>query len=201
MSWIDEVSYSNAEGRLKKVYDRVKGPDGNIDNVLSVHSLRPHTLIGHMALYKNVLHNSSNTLPTWYLETIGVYVSKLNACSYCVEHHYEGLKRLIDNEERSTEILNAILNDMPHSAFEDKELAGLEYGKKLTLSHTDVSKSDIEALRMVGFDDGQILELNQVISYFNYVNRTVLGLGVDTTGDEIGLSPGDSNDPDNWRHK
>ena len=45
-----------------------------------------------------------------------------------------------------------------------------------------------------------ILELNQVTSYFNYANRTVLGLGVSTEGDELGLSPGDSDDPKNWHH-
>jgi len=41
-------------------------------------------LLGHMTLYKNVLHNSNNTLPKWYLETLGVYVSSLNNCAYCV---------------------------------------------------------------------------------------------------------------------
>ena len=60
--------------------------------------------------------------------------------------------------------------------------------------------NDIEILRAAGLDDGQILEINQVTAYFNYANRTVLGLGIDTDGDIIGLSPGDSSDPDNWSH-
>ena len=56
-------------------------------------------------------------------------------------------------------------------------------------------------LREAGFDDGEILELNQVSAYFAYANRTVLGLGITTAGDIIGLSPGDSSDPDNWSHQ
>jgi hypothetical protein len=44
------------------------------------------------------------------------------------------------------------------------------------------------------------LEINQVVAYFNYANRTVLGLGVETSGDLLGLSPGDSDDPENWQH-
>ena len=108
MSWIEEISYEEAEGRLKKMYDRIKGPDNNIDNVLSVHSLRPHTLAGHMMLYKNVLHNSANTLPKWYLEAIGVYVSFLNQCSYCVEHHLAGMKREINDEGRSTQLFSSM---------------------------------------------------------------------------------------------
>jgi len=46
-----------------------------------------------------------------------------------------------------------------------------------------------------------ILELNQVVAYFNYANRTANGLGVTTVGDELGLSPGDDEDPDNWNHQ
>ena len=50
MSWIKTISYEDADPSLKKIYDRVKGPDNAVDNVLSVHSLRPHTLVGHMTL-------------------------------------------------------------------------------------------------------------------------------------------------------
>ena len=63
-----------------------------------------------------------------------------------------------------------------------------------------VSRGDIEKLRGAGLDDGEILEINQVSSYFAYANRMVLGLGIDTDGDVIGLSPGGSDDPDDWQH-
>lgn len=33
------------------------------------------------------------------------------------------------------------------------------------------------------------LEINQVVAYFAYANRTVLGLGVNTEGEILGLSP------------
>ena len=63
-----------------------------------------------------------------------------------------------------------------------------------------VDADDIVELREKGWDDGQILEINQVAAYFNYANRTVLGLGVNTEGDIIGLSPNNSDDPDDWGH-
>ena len=63
-----------------------------------------------------------------------------------------------------------------------------------------MSEADIVELRNAGFDDGEILEINQVTAYFAYANRMVLGLGVKTDGDIIGLSPGDSSDPHNWSH-
>ena len=104
MSWIKLISYQESKGKLRRLYDKVTGPIYNVDNIMMVHGLRPHTMTGHMSLYKNVLHNSNNTLPKWFLETIGVYVSMLNNCDYCINHHFEGLRRLLADDEKSNQI-------------------------------------------------------------------------------------------------
>jgi uncharacterized peroxidase-related enzyme len=201
MSWIKTIDYNEADTVLKRVYDRVKGPDNKVDNVLTIHSLRPHSLVGHMTLYKSVLHNSNNTLPKWYLEALGVYVSYLNGCNYCVEHHLEGLKRLLNDEDKFESFFKSVKNDSLHSFFNDKYLLGANYAKKLTLEIKNIDKSDIDQMKIEGLSEGEILEINQVVSYFNYVNRTVLGLGVSLDGDTIGLSPNESDDPKNWSHQ
>jgi uncharacterized protein YciW len=56
-------------------------------------------------------------------------------------------------------------------------------------------------MRRQGLSDGEILEVNQVVAYFAYANRTVLGLGVTTEGDTLGLSPSASDRPDDWHHR
>lgn len=200
MSWIKTIGYEEAGKELKRIYDRVKGPNNNVDNVLLIHSLRPHTLVGHMALYKNVLHNSNNTLPKWYLEALGTYVSYLNKCDYCFEHHFEGFRRLLNDGSKAEQYKLAVVNDNLDDFFSKQYLVGSLYAKKLTLNHSGITKQDIEDLKEVGFTEGEILEINQVVSYFNYVNRSVVGLGVDTQGDILGLSPNDSDDPNNWSH-
>jgi uncharacterized peroxidase-related enzyme len=200
VSWINTISYDDSDGELRQLYDRIKGPDNNVDNIMMAHSLRPHSMVGHMTLYKYVLHHPRNTLPKAYLEAIGVYVSLLNNCHYCVEHHFAGMARLLGDPVRSDAIRQALKGRRPEAAFAGAELAGLNYAGKLTLSADKVEEGDIDALRQAGLDDGEILEINQVTAYFGYANRTVLGLGVGTDGDIIGLSPGDSTDPDNWSH-
>lgn len=201
MSWIKTVAYEAATGKLKMLYDRVKGPDNNVDNIMMAHSLRPHSMEGHMTIYKNVLHHSGNTIPKWFLEALGVYVSSLNACAYCVDHHFGGMVRLVNDEAKSTAIRAAIeARDIEAAPLDDAQKAAMVYAAKLTLHPQDMVESDAVALRDAGFDDGQILEINQVSAYFNYANRTVLGLGCSTVGDIIGLSPNDSDDPDNWNH-
>ena len=200
MSWIRIIGYDQAKGKLKKLYDRVKGPENNVDNVLLIHSLRPHTLSAHMVMYKNVLHNSNNTLPKWYLEALGVYVSHLNHCSYCFEHHFAGFSRIYPDQHEVEAFKIAVMEDRLATFFNDKLYEGCKYAFTLTRQLEDVSEKYIQSLRDVGFTDGEILEINQVVSYFNYVNRSVVGLGVNTDGDILGLSPNDSDDPDNWGH-
>jgi uncharacterized peroxidase-related enzyme len=200
MTWITTISCADATGALKRLYDRVKGPHNNVDNIMLAHSLRPHSMEGHMALYKNVLHHPRNELPKSYLETIGVYVSSLNECRYCVDHHFAGLSRLLADDDRSAEILSALEQRNPDAAFAGRELAGLRYAHKLTTAPATMAETDIAELRTAGFSDGEILEINQVAAYFSYANRTVLGLGINTDGDIVGLSPGNANDPDNWNH-
>ena len=201
MSWIKVIPPEEAEGKLKSVYDRVRTPGKRVDNILQVHSLRPHTLEGHMTLYKNVLHHSGNSLSKWFLETIGVYVSLLNQCNYCVDHHYAGLHRLLTDEPGKAEKIRMALNeDLSSEIFTEKEILLLNYVKKLTRSPSTIEQSDILLLQENGIDDGEILEVNQVAAYFSYANRTVQGLGTTTRGDELGLSPGNSNHPDDWSH-
>ena len=201
MTWIRTIPFEKAKGRVKLLYQRIKGPDDSVDNIMMAHSLRPHTMEGHMALYKNVLHHTRNTVPAEFMEVLGVYVSLLNGCDYCVQHHLEGLKRLLKDEERVNHIMTAFNAKALHVAFSGKELAAVLYARKLTTEPTELKKSDIDHLKLTGWNDAEILEINQVVAYFAYANRVVLGLGLNTDGDIIGLSPKDSDNDDNWGHQ
>ncbi len=199
--WIDHIPYENAEGRLRVLYDRIKGPQNNVDNIMLAHSLRPHTMEGHVTLYKYVLHHSANKLDKWYLEAIGVYVSLINACDYCIEHHFDGLTRLVGDAARANAMRAAMTAESLLDAFDARQCAGLDYAAALTRDPSSLNEASIAALRTAGFDDGEILEINQVTAYFNYANRTVLGLGITTEGDILGLSPNNSDNPDDWQHR
>ena len=201
MSWIDTIAYDNADAKLKALYDRVKGPNNNVDNIMMMHSLRPHTMEGHMAIYKYVLHHRDNTIDKWFLETLGVWVSTLNKCEYCVEHHFAGLKRLLNDDKMATQIRSAIdTNKIEEAPLENCQKTAMEYARKLTHNPGSIREESIAKLRADGYTDGEILEINQVCAYFSYANRTVLGLGCSTKGDILGLSPNNNDDPNDWGH-
>jgi uncharacterized peroxidase-related enzyme len=151
-----------------------------------------------MALYKAALHHPRNKLPTWFLESIGVLVSLLNDCAYCARHHGAGLERLLQKENKNYGEYRAQLDqEQPGEPFTASEQAALAYARKLTLDPGGIGQADIDALRANGLKDGQVLEINQVSGYFAYANRTVTGLGVDTAGEVLGLSPDATED---WHH-
>lgn len=201
MAFIDVVSPEQAKGRLERIYKRVQSPDGQVDNVLQIHGLRPHTLEGHMAIYKAVLHHTSNRLEEWYLEAIGVLVSRLNGCNYCETHHATGMERLLSAASLNAKAYRlALADDAPGEPFTSREQLGLAYARKLTHVPGFIEEADIGALRDAGFDDGEILEINQVTAYFAYANRTVTGLGVNTDNEVLGQSPTTGGDDSGWSH-
>lgn len=200
MTWIATVAYADADARLKPIYDRIRSPDGHIDNIMMAHSLRPHTMEGHMALYKSVLHHARNTTPKWFLETLGVRVSLINRCGYCVAHHSAGLARLVE-PARAGEILAALeAGKTGAPVFDAREAAALDYATALTATPPAAGEGHVTAMRAAGWDDAGILEVNQVVAYFAYANRTVLGLGCSTEGEVPGLSPNNADDPEDWGH-
>lgn len=185
-AWIEMIADENADGDVRDALAVARTPHGTVDNVLRVHSLRPNTMRGHMALYRAVLHDESNTIPTWFQETIGTYVSLINACDYSVANHWANAAHLIGDSERAAAVEAALRARRPEDAFDGAELALLRYAEKLTVSPDGMEENDVAELRAAGVADGEILESNQIICYFNYVNRSINGLGVTTEGDVVG---------------
>jgi uncharacterized peroxidase-related enzyme len=95
----------------------------------------------------------------------------------------------LNQDDRADVILDALESDQPDRAFAGKDLALLRYARQLTLTPGQIEKVDVERLRNAGATDGEILEANQVVAYFNYANRVLNGLGVTTEGDVLGTSP------------
>ncbi len=185
-AWIEMISDRAASAELREVLEMARTPHGTVDNVMRVHSLRPATMRGHIELYRAALHDKSNTLPTWLQETISSYVSILNNCAYSLANHWANARHLIDDETRADDIEKALHARRPQDSFSGAELALLCYAEKLTLAPGSMTRADIDALKAEGVDDGEILEANQIICYFNYVNRSLNGLGVTTDGDIVG---------------
>ena len=188
-AWIEMISDAQADPALRRELDFARTPHGTVDNVMRVHSLRPATMRGHVMLYRACLHDDANTLPAWLQEVIASYVSVLNDCAYSHANHWKNARHLMGDDARADRVEAALAARRPEDAFDGAELALLRYAEALTLRTGAMAEGDVAALRAAGLDDGAILEANQIVCYFNYVNRLLNGLGVGTEGDVIGYYP------------
>jgi uncharacterized peroxidase-related enzyme len=57
------------------------------------------------------------------------------------------------------------------------------YALALTVRPWTIRRADVEALRAAGLSDRDIVDANQVVAYYNYVNRVADGLGVELEDD------------------
>ncbi len=189
MPWIKVPDPAGATGLLGKLYEQIRTPEGHVDHILQVHGLRPRTLQAHLGLYKAVIHSRPNALSPRERELVGVCVSQLNGCDYCVEHHRAGLARHIGDGRLAEDLARVAATEAPGDPLTPREKVLCAYARKLTLMPAKMRREDLDPLRAEGLDDAAILDLNQIVAYFAYANRTVQGLGV-TTGDEpLGLHP------------
>lgn len=92
-----------------------------------------------------------------------------------MEAHEGDLRREVGDQQKA----RAIQDDYRTAGLEDKEIALLDVAVKLTKLPTSVTEKDIDGLRQHGFTDEQIVDAVHCISYFNFINRVLDGLGVD----------------------
>ncbi|TYB31904.1 MAG: peroxidase-related enzyme [Candidatus Mcinerneyibacterium aminivorans] len=180
MAWIKMIDEDKAEGVLKEYYENIKDSRGKLANIHKIHSLNPESLKNHMDLYLNIMFNKSG-LKREEREMIAVVVSSANKCPYCINHHKEALNYYWNDDEK----LNRFIENYRNIDLTEKRLIMLEYAEKLTEKPDMVTRKYIEKLKKAGFNDQNILNINLIVSYFNFVNRIVMGLGVEYSEKEI----------------
>jgi len=180
MSWINEIEVSEADGRLAEIYEELVEKRGKISNILKVHSLNPEAMSDHLDLYMTLMFGKSR-LSRAEREAIGVVVSAENDCAYCVNHHAVALRQYIKDEET----LGMLATADGLETLKPRLSNIVRHAQKLTSAPEAMTESDLGELRAVGLSDQDILDVTLITAYFNFVNRLVLGLGVEFTDEEI----------------
>jgi uncharacterized peroxidase-related enzyme len=180
MAWIKVIAESDTSTELNNVYQRIQKKRGKLSNIMRVHSLKPGAMRAHLDLYLSVMFDQSS-LRRELKEMIAVVVSQLNGCQYCVQHHSGALQHYWKNQKK----IERFREDFESVNLLPQEKKILQYAKKLTREPQSMVEEDVEALKELGLDDQEILEIALIVSYFNFVNRIASGLGVEMTDKEI----------------
>jgi len=70
-----------------------------------------------------------------------------------------------------------VLDEDRHNELNPIDRAILTYAGKLTRTPGKMGEQDVEQLRAEGLKDRAILDICQITSYFNFINRMADGLG------------------------
>lgn len=180
MPWIRTVDESEAKGELQKLYDLVKSKRGKLANIMKIQSLNPKAMEAHMDLYMTLMFAKSG-LSRAEREIIAVVVSAANGCAYCINHHSQALAHYWKDEAK----IDALINDPGSLDLSERVNAIIDYVTNLTEKPAEMHSSQVERLRNSGFADEDILNINMIAAYFNFVNRIAVGLGVEFTPEEV----------------
>lgn len=181
MPFIDVTEPVNATGKLRDIYDQLIQSRGKLAMVHKIQSLNPESITAHMDLYMATMFGKS-PLKRAQREMMAVVVSAANNCSYCQLHHAEALNHYWKNSEK----VDQLRKDYSATGLSGVDLQLCKLAEKLTKTpDTMDDQRDIQPLKKLGLSDRAILDATLVISYFNFVNRMVLGLGVETDAEEV----------------
>jgi len=151
---------------IKGAFNHLQREDGFIPNVLKAYSFDLEKLRPFMQMYNNLMLVDS-PLSTLEREMIGVVVSSLNRCVYCLTSHGAAVRTLSGDP-----ILGELLvQNYRVAKLSPRHRAMLDFTVKLSAEPWAVEEEDRTRLRKAGFSARDIWDIASVAAFFNMSNR------------------------------
>ena len=158
-----------APAASRPMLEAVKKQLGVVPNLFRLVATSPAALEGYLGLSGAL---QKGALPAQTRERIALAVAQINGCGYCLSAHaYLGknLAKLDDAE---------IAANRNGGSRDPKADAAVRFAAKVARERGHVADSDLQAVRLAGYDDAQIIEivlhvaLNTWTNYVNEVAKT-----------------------------
>ncbi|WP_150001240.1 carboxymuconolactone decarboxylase family protein [Iodidimonas gelatinilytica] len=132
--------------------------------------------------FHDVVLRGDSPLSIAQRELIAAYVSGLNNCHFCLNAHTVYAEDFGIGED----VIGPLLSN-PDSAPVDEAMRPiLAYVRKLTLEPGNITEADVQAILDAGWSDQAVADANKSAALFNFMNRVILGMGVDDFDDFYG---------------
>lgn len=174
MPWIETITPEDADGVLREAYEWQARKLGEPAAFTRLGSLYPELVLERLRLYK-VVEGCPSGLTAPERALAAFVASSRNSTPHCGS----GLLLKLTEYGADPELLDAIARgDTEELALDERLRSILGYATTLTIAPGTISAADIERLRTAGLDDLAILDLNNIVAYYNYINRVANGLGL-----------------------
>lgn len=142
----------------------------NNSTIIDVFMENPKKYGTALVLAQEILREDS-ALSSKDREIVAMFTSSLNGCKYCTGSHLVFAKSLNADEE---ELKNIV--DQDYEGHKLKTI--LDLVKKLTLTPSQLTKSDYQNVFDAGFSEAELKDAISVCAIFNFYNRIVEGHGI-----------------------
>lgn len=177
MSWIRTISWDEADGQLREAYDWQAAALGEPAEFTMLGSLYPPIVEERLRLYRAV-EGCPSGLTQIERQAAAYVTSLLNGTDHCAS----GLRLKLASLGLPAITLDAIEADPAAVSTGDARFdAVCGHAAKLTGRPTEMTEGDLDALRAHGLTDLDLLDLNNMVAYYCYINRVVMGLGLRST--------------------
>ncbi|VUD64491.1 hypothetical protein TDB9533_03329 [Thalassocella blandensis] len=168
MSHIPLVDTTNVSSNQEILFQQIKGAFGVVPNMFKA--------IGNSSAALESMWTSFSALGNGSLnpklgEKIAVLVADINRCEYCLAAHTVLGQKAGASLEEMTAAQSGKSSD-------PKVLAALNFAAKLVRERANVSHSDVQAVRDVGFSDEEIAEILAHVALNIFTNYTNVAFDV-----------------------
>ena len=157
-------SIDTAPALAKPLLEAVDKQIGFVPNLFRVVANSPAALEGYLGMSGAL---AKGRLPAQTRERIALAVAQINGCSYCLSAHSalgRNMAKLSDAEMAA---------NRHGGSLDPKADAAVRFAARVVRERGHVSDADVQAVRMAGYDDAQIVEIVQHVAlntWTNYVN-------------------------------
>jgi uncharacterized peroxidase-related enzyme len=177
LPFLDEASFP--------LFAEIKQAFGFVPNFYKAQSMRPDLIEAEAALVTGILIREG-ALSRREKEYLFLVCSGANLSTYCVTAHCEIVRMLgIEGPEPEQVAVDYTLANLP-----PQMNALLSFGLKLNAAPTRINAADIQALRIYGYTDQQIMEAVVMIGLAKFANFVAFGLGTLPDFDSLKISFG-----------
>lgn len=169
------ASIETAPEAAKPLLEAVKKQLGVVPNLFRTVANSPAGLEGYLGLNGAL---AKGRLEARTRERIALAVAEINGCGYCLSAHTYLAKNLAKLDDAEiTANRNGASND-------PKADAAVRFAAKIAQARGNVSDEDLRAVKLAGYDDGEVIEivlhvaLNTLTNYVNEVAKTEIDFPV-----------------------
>jgi len=170
-AWLDVIDVAQATPEQIAILEE-SHPKAKTSDYYRFLAHQPEILRQRSTAYNAIMY-APGGLPRAERELGATVVSRVNGCVYCGSVHAQRFEQLA----KRTDVVAQVFDNPATAGTSERERAIARFSIKLTEQPAGLGAQDIQALKDVGLNEAEILDLLHSDAIFAWANRLMLNLG------------------------